>query len=298
MILDLDIGNSRITWLLSKQEHEMATDSENKILAGGHATELAELNEVIDTKLKEHKPTQDSVQHIRVACVLQDKHKKEQLLQGLEKHWHIKPQLATTIKEHKGLTIAYADPTKLGVDRWLALLAAMHNSTFATLDNIGSRPSNIPEHQLIIDAGTATNIDLLSGSNHNYKHLGGLLIPGTHSIKEYFMARTQLSLVADGSGKHSSGLDNKWGTTSQSCLDLGVDGMFSVFIQHQVDEFFNDYPDGRVLISGGAGAAIYEELKPIPVQHKTATQKNALNITPNILYVSHLVCYGLAYGFD
>lgn len=60
-----------------------------------------------------------------------------------------------------GVTSSYQNPVTLGVDRWLTLLAA----------NIVYSNENI----LIVDAGTATTIDLL---DHNGKHLGGWILPG------------------------------------------------------------------------------------------------------------------------
>jgi type III pantothenate kinase len=60
-----------------------------------------------------------------------------------------------------GVTSSYQAPRTLGVDRWLTLLAA----NFIYSD----------ENILIVDAGTATTIDLLDQSG---KHLGGWILPG------------------------------------------------------------------------------------------------------------------------
>jgi type III pantothenate kinase len=60
-----------------------------------------------------------------------------------------------------GVTSSYQNPITLGVDRWLTLLAA--NLVYSN------------ENILIVDAGTATTIDLL---DHNGKHLGGWILPG------------------------------------------------------------------------------------------------------------------------
>ena len=60
-----------------------------------------------------------------------------------------------------GVTSSYQAPRTLGVDRWLTLLAA--NFIYSN------------ENILIVDAGTATTIDLLDKSG---KHLGGWILPG------------------------------------------------------------------------------------------------------------------------
>lgn len=66
-----------------------------------------------------------------------------------------------TPKQKFGITIAYDDPSFYGVDRWLTLLAA--NQLFPG------------QCRLIIDAGTATTIDVLGADGH---HQGGWIVPG------------------------------------------------------------------------------------------------------------------------
>lgn len=58
-----------------------------------------------------------------------------------------------------GLQLAYAQPQRLGIDRWLTLLAVLSRD----------RPS------VVIDAGTALTIDVLGA---NRQHLGGYILPG------------------------------------------------------------------------------------------------------------------------
>jgi type III pantothenate kinase len=59
------------------------------------------------------------------------------------------------------LISAYQEPASLGIDRWLALLGALHLHPQKTL--------------LIIDAGTATTVDLLAS---NGQHQGGWILAG------------------------------------------------------------------------------------------------------------------------
>jgi type III pantothenate kinase len=59
-----------------------------------------------------------------------------------------------------GVTNGYRDPSQLGADRWVALIAAHH-----------ARPG----HKLVINAGTALTIDALTGDG---RFLGGLIVPG------------------------------------------------------------------------------------------------------------------------
>ena len=63
------------------------------------------------------------------------------------------------------MTNAYPQPQSLGVDRWLALIAARQLA---------------PGWACVIDAGTALTIDALDAAG---LHLGGLIIPGSRMIE-------------------------------------------------------------------------------------------------------------------
>lgn len=67
---------------------------------------------------------------------------------------------------------AYPNPEKLGVDRWLALLAAHHH---------------YPANSCIIDCGTAITLDFID--NHG-QHRGGLISPGLLLMKKALAQNT------------------------------------------------------------------------------------------------------------
>ncbi len=62
--------------------------------------------------------------------------------------------------EQFGVRCAYADPSRLGIDRWIAVLAAHHLAAGAAC---------------VIDAGTAATFDAVDAQG---RHLGGLIMPG------------------------------------------------------------------------------------------------------------------------
>ncbi len=66
-----------------------------------------------------------------------------------------------------GVRNAYPEPTRLGVDRWLALLAARQHYPRASV--------------LVIGAGTALTADLLDAQG---QHQGGLLAPGLRLLAD------------------------------------------------------------------------------------------------------------------
>jgi type III pantothenate kinase len=67
--------------------------------------------------------------------------------------------LVATSAQRFGVRCAYSDPSKLGVDRWVAVLAAYHLAGGAAC---------------AIDAGTAVTFDAVDGTG---SHLGGLIFP-------------------------------------------------------------------------------------------------------------------------
>jgi type III pantothenate kinase len=72
-----------------------------------------------------------------------------------------------------GICNAYQDPEKLGVDRWLAMIAAYHSHRKALC---------------IVDCGTAITVDVVDSSG---KHLGGLINPGLRLMKEALAIGTE-----------------------------------------------------------------------------------------------------------
>lgn len=100
-----------------------------------------------------------------------------ELARACQAHWGLTPRFARTRAECCGVRVAYAQPERLGVDRWLALLAA-HRDYASTA--------------LIVDAGTAVTYDALLADG---RHLGGLILPGMRLMRESVLARTQIPPV-------------------------------------------------------------------------------------------------------
>jgi type III pantothenate kinase len=69
-------------------------------------------------------------------------------------------ELVATTAERFGVRCAYSDPSRLGVDRWVAVLAAHHAARAPAC---------------VINAGTAVTFDAVDAGGD---HLGGLIMPG------------------------------------------------------------------------------------------------------------------------
>ena len=80
-----------------------------------------------------------------------------------------------------GVSNGYAEPTRLGVDRWCAL--------------IGARALCPDQACLVVMAGTATTIDTLEASGH---FAGGLIVPGFDLMRRALARDTAALPLAEG----------------------------------------------------------------------------------------------------
>lgn len=159
MILDLDVGNTRLKW--------RSVDAQGKVLARGAQSDcdsFVELAKQLETP-----------QRIRVACV-RDTSFMERLQARIKATWGLEIEFAKSESRAGGVINAYLQPEKLGVDRWLTMLAARSRGLEACC---------------IIDAGSALTVDLLSSAGH---HQGGYIIPGLAMQRASLLEKTAIRL--------------------------------------------------------------------------------------------------------
>jgi len=132
-VLYLDIGNSRIKWMTDDAPMQAIT----------HQGAVAE---TVASLVADCAPSR--VVAVDVTATLP---------QGLPDGLPLR--LFTAAEPVAGLVNGYAQPGRLGADRWAAVLGAWHEG----------------EAVLVIDAGTAITADLVDDSGH---HLGGWIAPG------------------------------------------------------------------------------------------------------------------------
>jgi type III pantothenate kinase len=78
----------------------------------------------------------------------------------LKQRWGVAPWFARTAGISGDLVNSYADPSRMGVDRWLAMLGARSRSA---------------QRLCVVDAGSALTIDFVAADG---RHEGGYIIPG------------------------------------------------------------------------------------------------------------------------
>ncbi len=83
------------------------------------------------------------------------------------------PRFVASTRECCGVKNSYADPARLGVDRWLAVIAAHHRG---------------PGAACVVDAGTALTLDVVDASG---LHRGGLIAPGVGCQRRSLLGTTE-----------------------------------------------------------------------------------------------------------
>ena len=143
-------------------------------------------------------------------------------------------KLVEPLKQYGRLTLSYDDPSKLGVDRFLAMLGALE------------RFPDIP--LLVIDAGSAVTFDVLDSKG---LHQGGLIMPGIKALRQSFpkFSTGDLSLT-------SSALKNN----TEGAWRSGTHAMLVSAINSQIRNFELEYPGGVVTICGGTAKEVLKEL--------------------------------------
>ena len=144
MIVDIDIGNTRAKWRVS---------SEGSVIDSG----------MLDTRCKDwavfHSLQSHQPERVRVSNVAGSE-VRERVRHIAAKAFGLEVEFAVASKVVGEVVSGYEQPGRLGVDRWLALLAGW--------ELFGSRC-------VVVDAGSALTFDFL---DEQARHLGGYIIPG------------------------------------------------------------------------------------------------------------------------
>jgi type III pantothenate kinase len=148
----------------------------------------------------------------------------------IKRRWSMAPFIAKAQHHGFGVMSGYQDPDRLGVDRWLALIAARERSKLPTV---------------IVDAGSACTIDLLDSEG---RHLGGYILPGLTAMGEALVKGTHQIRESKALGESSldPGLNTLEGMASGALIAL----------LGAVERVFNDvesrgFGEPSLIITGG-----------------------------------------------
>lgn len=162
--LVVDIGNARVKWSFA-HGGELVGTAGSALHAGREADAFAEMEAALGGR---------EISAVVVANVAGDAPAR-QLDALVERRFGLRARYLQTTAEAAGVRCAYAQPTRLGVDRWVAVIAAHHRA----------RPHG--RAACVITAGTALTFDAVSADG---RHLGGLIFPGPRIMAEALASHT------------------------------------------------------------------------------------------------------------
>ena len=155
--LAIDIGNTRLKWALYAAEARPGTAP----LQHG-AVFLENIDRLADEDWLQL-PAPQRVLGSNVAGDAVRRRVEEQM-----EHWDLTPRWVVPSVEAAGIRNGYDHPTRLGADRWIAVIGARAQARLRGFDG----------PVLTVMVGTAVTVDALSSDN---QFLGGLILPG-HGI--------------------------------------------------------------------------------------------------------------------
>ncbi|OQK18260.1 hypothetical protein AU255_10645 [Methyloprofundus sedimenti] len=225
MIL-IDIGNTRIKW----------AEQQAGNLGKMHA--LAYLNANIDLLLGAAWQQLSKPESIYLACVGAQRIKQQVMYIAYQLWPDIIIQEITTQKYAHGVRNAYPDYTRLGVDRWLSMVAAYHYYT---------RPV------CIVSCGSALTLDIIDELG---QHLGGMIMPGLNLLQQALSKGT--ANLNSCSEQYPRGLAND----TQAAIYNGNLNAIKGFIEQGLAQYKNPV---QLILTGGDAEFLADSLKLVAI---------------------------------
>jgi len=155
----------------------------------------------------------------------------------------IAPQRVNTEREALGVRNGYRDHTQLGVDRWLAIVAAF---------------ARYRQALCVVDAGTAVTLDAVSGDG---AHLGGFIVPGAGLMRASLLRDTgRLAAAVADDPEGEAAVAPHWGRDTASCIRLGALHAIGGLIGHSLRKLGERGEHPLLVLTGGGSEAIRGEL--------------------------------------
>lgn len=211
MIVDVDIGNTNAKWRC-EDEGRIYVQSTRSLLQGWQYNGVA-------------------ITRVRVACVA-----GADVLQcfaaAVRERWGIDIEQARVQRNYAGLAVCYEDESRLGVDRWLAMLAAF---------------KLVSDECVVVSAGSALTADWVTQDG---QHLGGFIAPGRERMLTSLYGDVANVLLAPRAPGEL--LDITLGQSTETCVDGGVAVLLQGFINHVASRRLG----ARIILAGGDAQAM------------------------------------------
>lgn len=174
----------------------------------------------------------------------------EAIAAAVDSRWNLSVEFALAQPAAGSVRNGYLDYRQLGVDRWLAMLAAVDRYRKAVC---------------IVDAGTAVTIDQV---DEHGQHLGGIIVPGFDLMWRSLVGNTGDLERLSGSGEKS---ERNGAALFGRCTDEAIVGgtMSAVrgLVEHCMETALERYGDPVLVITGGDAERIIPYIR-MPAEHR------------------------------
>lgn len=216
MILECDIGNTRTKW---------------RLLEDGGCVDRGALNTV--DRGFQGLPVNPVIERVRVACVAGSE-LESKLQVWVSENLGLSCEFARTGAHAAGLTNCYEQPDKMGVDRWLAALAAYHEYRSAVL---------------VIDVGSALTAEVI---DDNGCHIGGYIIPGAGLMRQVLLAETEQVRFDD-----ALPVSLALGRSTAEAVSYGIAVAMVGTIKQLIEQAAQSLPgDFNIVLTGGGAESV------------------------------------------
>jgi len=219
--LELDVGNSCMKWRL--------LDGAGRRVDGGRTPHPAAAGVNRPWRALVDEPP-GRVRIGSVAGAEQDRN----LVQALEADGAGRIDFAVSEARCGRLRSGYREPARLGVDRWLALVAAADRCDGA---------------YAVADAGSALTLDLV---DEDGAHEGGWIVPGLRMMRAALLAGTAGIRVPDTDPEVAS----LPGRNTAEAVGHGTVLMAQDFVHRRLDAFRRRFPLAVLFVTGGDGPKV------------------------------------------
>lgn len=220
MRLEIDAGNTFIKWRILEAD---------KVRFSGRVLTASTLNGLFSDV---------SVELSQGAYIgsVASKAVNEKLRTGIKRVFGVEPVFVKTERKAAGITNSYDDPERMGVDRWLAMVAAANQVNHSPV--------------VVVDCGSAITVDYVS---INGEHEGGYILPGLNLMKRSLLQGTaNVDFTADEDRETL-----RRGKSTREAVENGAEYLFASLAEKLRREAEAEH---RVLIFTGGDGALLQEL--------------------------------------
>jgi len=222
-VLLVDVGNTNLKWA------RWETDEVGPVLTSPH--QEGPLDGLLDTCWgSDPAPQRILVSNVAGARVA------DGLIRWSAAHWGVAPAFVRSVLSLLGVTNGYRDPSRLGVDRLLAM---------------GAVRQHWKRSACIVDVGTAITLDALDGKG---LHLGGLILPGFDMMRWALERRTAIPEMGEPRGLELLARD------TASAVGSGAVHAVAALIDRIMDRLDSDSGIPLLVLSGSAAASLVPAL--------------------------------------